>query len=350
MSITQEQLNNLKLHLKCCFADKGKELIDRINKGKEDNCKCKTKKLFLLGELINIINCYELENKVVIHKPEIPGTQETIYQVQIVLPSEDSENRDEGNNIQSTFRIFLDGDPIGSSLTIEDIIDFMLDLGFFGSSEYLGLDLTEPWEDGDYSSLEYNFYTNSIDVYNEFFNDNYTVLSNFSGIFAFIEVFLLEIGEPGIEGDIQEYTKEQLNCLDYSTFLQILNYVNTECDCCINGRPQITKIEEEKSWFPAQEFPEQEFPEQTCICISGKVDDNQGFQINSCSYDTNYSFTIPDNSRLGDFEFSYNSEDNIWILTADNVEVGTNVTLNGTWDIEESAGVGNNIVVTLGGC
>jgi hypothetical protein len=68
MEFTQEQLNILGFNYKCCFSNKGEEMVKRIQKGLD--CTCLNRELLFLEMLIDIVNCYTI-GTIITHKPEI---------------------------------------------------------------------------------------------------------------------------------------------------------------------------------------------------------------------------------------------------------------------------------------
>lgn len=208
MEFTQEQLNILGFNYKCCFSQKGEDLVKSIQMQGKD-CICETKKLLFLEMLTNIVNCYTL-GKEVQHRNEVqayPTTWLVTFNVVFFIEDIQVSIQEEGN----PFSIFL-----GEGITIAELVN---SININGTG----------------------FTAENVDP----LNPNKYLLTSPPGYYS--EGSLNQILPPGIEITnlvyepgldyippyIVEYTTEELNCLDLNQLNNIIEYINKQCDCCI---------------------------------------------------------------------------------------------------------------------
>lgn len=242
IELTQEELNTLGFNYKCCFARKGEELAKDIKRGKD--CKCKNRKLVFLKALIDTVNCYKYG-------------QGAIYKFKFYA---------EGNTIAAG-----DWTNIFPSITINNTEIFTGDCVNFRNA-YAAL---AEYEQTDYL---YNIFSNSATTgvttlqlnsgnseYTDFFvylpgntaedipgedtdifhiDDNGSVESNILSDFTVLEGFGSIVWQSSfglgnnnwilfIEKVQRGYTTEEVNCLTETQLMDIIEYINKECDCCI---------------------------------------------------------------------------------------------------------------------
>jgi hypothetical protein len=245
MELTQEQINNLALHYKCCFSNKGEDLIKSIRRQGKD-CKCKSRKLLFLQELQKIVQCYTL-GKEIEHRAEIPSfflfrtdieVTGSFFNIQINsndLPEFkiDGVTFFNGNNIASP-TLTTSGETIiwiNKYITNNLINDY--DSLYFASTNNSYIIYSPPgealnWDNSTLVNVEGNDFTVNGSV-QELFRLTFT-----SGLNTILIKFSL--GTTMFQGSasiVKEYTTEQLNCLSKEQLTNIIEYLNKECDCCI---------------------------------------------------------------------------------------------------------------------